>query len=261
MKAAEWGRCLPPTQVPINCNWGRAGGKIYRQMGHIHSGGSFSAQQNASPGQYPQIQMTWMEPHQLKGMQHPVKGPPWDMHTHTHIMTGGAPGTHFLGNLGSKEMDQGSWGKKAVQSTFLWIRRDEARSGQHPLREGEHFLSASCMSQRHPGNKWRGWCGEEMRLVGKHYSELGTISPPPAEPWDDIMTSEGLTLSEPESLIQVTAGLLTLEWYLSVGLAQDWRETETPFLEGTHKLLCAPGPGERSNDRMEDWTKTTCWVL
>ena len=66
------------------------------------------------------------------------------------------------------------------------------------------------------------------------------------------MTSEGLTLSEPESLIQVTAGLLTLEWYLSVGLAQDWRETETPFLEGTHKLLCAPGPRERSNDRMED---------
>lgn len=47
------------------------------------------------------------------------------------------------------------------------------------------------------------------------------------------MTSEGLTLSEPESLIQVAAGLLTLEWYLSVGLAQDWGETETPFLEGT----------------------------
>lgn len=198
-----------------------------------------------------------MEPHQLKGMQHPVKGPPWDMHTHIHYDRWGT-GDHFLGNLGSKEMDQGSWGKKAVQSTFLWIRRDEARSGQHLLREGEHFLSASCMSQRHPGNKRRGWCGEEMRLVGKHYSELGTISPPPAEPWDDIMTSEGLTLSEPESLIQVAAGLLTLEWYLSVGLAQDWGETETPFLEGTHKLLCAPGPGERSNDHMEDWTKTTC---
>lgn len=65
------------------------------------------------------------------------------------------------------------------------------------------------------------------------------------------MTSEGLTLSDPESLIQVAAGLLTLE-YLSVGLAQDWGETETPFLEGTHKLLCAPGPGERSNDHMED---------
>ena len=125
-----------------------------------------------------------------------------ETHTHTHYDRWGT-GPHFVGNPGRKETDQGSWGEKAMQSAFLWIRRDEARLRQHPSRDGEHLLSASYMSQRYPGKKWRGWCGEEMRLVGKHYSELGTISPPPAEPWDDIMTSEGLTLSEPESLIQV----------------------------------------------------------
>ena len=54
--------------MPIKCNWGGASGEIYSQMGHGHPGGASSAQQNASPGQSPQIQVTWMEPHQLEGV-------------------------------------------------------------------------------------------------------------------------------------------------------------------------------------------------
>ena len=35
-------------------------------------------------------------------------------------------------------------------------------------------------------------------------------------------------------------------------------ETETPFLEGTHKVVCASGPRGRSSDPIEDWTRPTC---
>ena len=36
-------------------------------------------------------------------------------------------------------------------------------------------------------------------------------------------------------------------------------ETETPLLEGTHKILCASGPSGRSSDPIGDWTKPTCY--
>ena len=36
-------------------------------------------------------------------------------------------------------------------------------------------------------------------------------------------------------------------------------ETETPLVEGTHKVLCASGPRGRSSDPRGDWTRPTCY--
>ena len=36
-------------------------------------------------------------------------------------------------------------------------------------------------------------------------------------------------------------------------------ETETPLLEGTHKVVCASGPRGRSSDPIGDWTRPTCY--
>ena len=35
-------------------------------------------------------------------------------------------------------------------------------------------------------------------------------------------------------------------------------ETETPHVEGTHKVVCTSGPGGRSSDPTGDWTRPTC---
>ena len=149
MKAAEWGRCLPPSQMPIKCNWGGASGEIYSQMGHGHPGGASSAQQNASPGQSPQIHLKGTPP--VGGSLAPCEGSTL-RHAHTLLMTGGAQGP--LCGKSRKERDRsGLLRGESLQSAFLWIRRDEARSWQHPLRDGEHLLSASYMSQRCPGNR------------------------------------------------------------------------------------------------------------
>ena len=37
------------------------------------------------------------------------------------------------------------------------------------------------------------------------------------------------------------------------------RETETPLLEGTHKVVCTSGTRERSSDPIGDWTRPTCY--
>ena len=35
-------------------------------------------------------------------------------------------------------------------------------------------------------------------------------------------------------------------------------ETETPLMEGTHRIMCASGPRGRSSDPRGDWTRPTC---
>lgn len=60
-------------------------------------------------------------------------------------MTGGVQGTHFLGNPGSKETDQGSWGEKAMQSASS--ESEEMRPGWDSIpRERERIFSlpAAC---------------------------------------------------------------------------------------------------------------------
>ena len=39
------------------------------------------------------------------------------------------------------------------------------------------------------------------------------------------------------------------------------RETETPLLEGTHRISCLPGPGAKSSDLVRDLGQTYLLVL
>ena len=36
------------------------------------------------------------------------------------------------------------------------------------------------------------------------------------------------------------------------------RDTETPLLEGTHKVVCISGPRGKNSDPIGDWTRPTC---
>ena len=159
-------------------------------------------------------------------------------------------------------------------------------------RVEEHALTLSCKSTRIPTNCWTITDRKTMEFTKKDTphpktkekpqwdGRRGAItikSNPITAGWVTHKLEDTYTTEVPPTGVKVlspTSGFPTwgsgngrrnsqrikhwrqagFDYRTSTGLG----ETETPLLEGTHKVVCTCGPRGRSSDPIGDWTRPTC---